>query len=421
MFKGCQNLTTITGTASWSSTRGTNFTEMFSGCSSLESLDISDIHTANTTSPTVNKTRTNMLAGMTSLKSLRLGANTSLVGSGLNTISSKLDSLGIWEAQGRGTGETVNWTGNGTQLMARYGLSGGVSTTGSKLTNSIIYTFHPQGTFLTNAQVHWDYNTATQTITVFADPAAGLNRIVTDATMPWLATVSKSEVKTVNFALSDMNNNPTSPVGFNIGGNTSIANLFAGYTNLTTFVGKGLMMYPADGVNVSVVDYSGLFDGCSALTSVDLTGWDMLSNSNSAGFNIRNMFNGCTSLLTVKASDRVVLFVNSSHSSGLDALNGRGNNNGVWERTNASATDPWFGTSLNLVTRYNTDTSKFRIHGEATYVFNTSYRGGRFDNDQHLVEGRHGRQRQDAHRGRRRTRAQRGRQLPDRLGRHLQG
>ena len=40
--------------------------------------------------------------------------------------------------------------------MARYGLSGGVSTTGSKLTNSIIYTFHPQGTFLTNAQVHWD-------------------------------------------------------------------------------------------------------------------------------------------------------------------------------------------------------------------------------------------------------------------------
>ena len=198
--------------------------------------------------------------------------------------------------------------------------------------------------------------------------------------MPWLATVSKSEVKS-STALSDMNNNPTSPVGFNIGGNTSIANLFAGYTNLTTFVGKGLMMYLADGVNVSVVDYPGLFDGCSALTSVDLTGWDMLSNSNSAGFNIRNMFNGCTSLLTVKASDRVVLFVNASHSSGLDTLNGRGNNNGVWERTNASATDPWFGTSLNLVTRYNTDTSKFRIHGEATYVFNTSYRGGRFDND----------------------------------------
>lgn len=94
MFKGCVSLTSITGISGWHAEQATDYSEMFAGCSSLESIDLSVFVTADkpaSGSGTVTRNRTNMLAGMTSLKQIRLGTMTSLVDTGLDAISSRTD------------------------------------------------------------------------------------------------------------------------------------------------------------------------------------------------------------------------------------------------------------------------------------------------------------------------------------------
>lgn len=111
LFKGCQNLTSISNLDTWRSEATTNYAEMFSGCSSLKALDLSGLYTADFSgsgaATTSTKNRTNMLAGMTSLDTLKLGAHTSLDGSGLQLIPSRLDSLGKWEAQATDPAEAI--------------------------------------------------------------------------------------------------------------------------------------------------------------------------------------------------------------------------------------------------------------------------------------------------------------------------
>lgn len=198
LFKGCQNLTSISNLDTWRSEATTNYAEMFSGCSSLKALDLSGLYTADFSgsgaATTSTKDRTNMLAGMTSLDTLKLGAHTSLDGSGLQLIPSRLDSLGKWEAQATDPAEAVTWKGSASELIQRYPATGGIAPddTGTlpdptkPLTANIIYVFHVCGTFPSNDKVHWDYNSTTKTITIHADYNAGAGEThVTDTYMPW--------------------------------------------------------------------------------------------------------------------------------------------------------------------------------------------------------------------------------------------
>ena len=371
MFKGCQNLTTMTGLADWRTERGTDYSEMFSGCSSLETIDLSGFYTSDGSGlagASTAKNRTDMLAGMVMLKQIRLGSHSSLVDTGINTIASKLDTLGVWEAQSKEAGEDRNWVGVGSLLIDRYPTTGGVTGSGDQIINSITYIFNPRGTFATNGNVHWYYTSSNKTITIFADASVGANdTFVSDAVMPWLAAVDKAQIAQIVFSRKDMENNDVIWVKFN-----NLSTLFKDYTALTTFDGRGL--------NVSdVTNFSEMLAGCMALTTLDLTGWQMRPQAQAGTLNIINMLGGCTALKTIKVSDGVVLYMNASNSSGLDALYGRGDADGVWERKN-STLDPWFGTSANLSKRYNTYGTGFD-HGNAVYTFTTAYRGGRFEND----------------------------------------
>lgn len=140
MFKGCVSLTSITGISGWHAEQATDYSEMFAGCSSLESIDLSVFVTADkpaSGSGTVTRNRTNMLAGMTSLKQIRLGTMTSLVDTGLDAISSRTDKLGVWDAEDKVADEDARWSGTSSQLIARYPVTGGVSINNALITDII--------------------------------------------------------------------------------------------------------------------------------------------------------------------------------------------------------------------------------------------------------------------------------------------
>lgn len=203
MFKGCVSLTSITGISGWHAEQATDYSEMFAGCSSLESIDLSVFVTADkpaSGSGTVTRNRTNMLAGMTSLKQIRLGTMTSLVDTGLDAISSRTDKLGVWDAEDKVADEDARWSGTSSQLIARYPVTGGVSINNALITDIIDYIFHPKGTFDSNNKVNWDFNTTTSTLTIFASDSALPNEtLVTEAVMPWLDAIDKNSVKYVSF------------------------------------------------------------------------------------------------------------------------------------------------------------------------------------------------------------------------------
>lgn len=156
MFKGCVSLTSITGISGWHAEQATDYSEMFAGCSSLESIDLSVFVTADKPASgtgTVTRNRTNMLAGMTSLKQIRLGTMTSLVDTGLDAISSRIDKLGVWDAEDKVADEDARWSGASSSLIARYPVTGGVSINNALITDIIDYIFHPKGTFDSNNKV----------------------------------------------------------------------------------------------------------------------------------------------------------------------------------------------------------------------------------------------------------------------------
>lgn len=383
LFKGCQNLTSISNLDTWRSEATTNYAEMFSGCSSLKALDLSGLYTADFSgtgaATTSTKNRTNMLAGMTSLDTLKLGAHTSLDGSGLQLIPSRLDSLGKWEAQATDPAEAIAWKGTASQFIQRYPATGGIAPddTGTlpdpskPLSANIIYVFHVCGTFPSNDKVHWDYNSTTKTITIHADYNAGAGEThVTDTYMPWLDAITQADVTRINFSRKDLNGNDVWYVTF-----ASLGGLFQGYTNLVSFSGVGLN-------TANNLDFSNFLAGCTALTSVDISTWEMRAQAAAATLNIQNMLQGCAALNTISVGDGVVLYTSAANTAGLESLYGRGEADGVWERKN-STLDPWFGTSTNLAKRYNTYGTGCD-HGSATYVFTTAYRGARFDDNDNV-------------------------------------
>ena len=372
MFKGCVSLTSITGISGWHAEQATDYSEMFAGCSSLESIDLSVFVTADkpaSGSGTVTRNRTNMLAGMTSLKQIRLGTMTSLVDTGLDAISSRTDKLGVWDAEDKVADEDARWSGTSSQLIARYPVTGGVSINNALITDIIDYIFHPKGTFDSNNKVNWDFNTTTSTLTIFASDSALPNEtLVTEAVMPWLDAIDKNSVKYVSFLTQNTGGQNLSKVLF-----STLAGVFEGYVNLITFDGSGLN-------TTRVNDFSNLFKGDTALTTISLSGWSMRDQRDAGNLQISGMFEGCNALSTLTLGKDVVLFVSATNHAGVDGLYGRGDNDGVWERTDSKTNDPWFGTSANLEKRYSSGTL-YVDRGDAVYTFTTAYRGGRFDND----------------------------------------
>ena len=122
--------------------------------------------------------------------------------------------------------------------------------------------------------------------------------------------------------------------GFN---HYNLSMLFSGFTNLESITNIGNLN------TENAEDMSRMFDGCTSLTTLNLTGWDT-----SKVTDMSNMFNGCTSLTTLnlsnwntsKLTNTIGMFKGCSN---LTTLNITG-----WDTSNVTYTNDMFDGCTNL-------------------------------------------------------------------------
>ena len=125
-------------------------------------------------------------------------------------------------------------------------------------------------------------------------------------------------------------------------GNLSM--LFSGFTNLESITNIGNLN------TENAEDMSRMFDGCTSLTTLDLTGWDT-----SKVTDMSNMFNGCTSLTTLNLSNWNTSELTNTIEMFKDCSNLTTLNITGWDTSNVSdMTDMFFGcTNLSKTVTAN--------------------------------------------------------------------
>lgn len=117
----------------------------------------------------------------------------------------------------------------------------------------------------------------------------------------------------------------------------NLSGLFSGFTNLESITNIGNLN------TENAEDMSRMFDGCTSLTTLDLTGWDT-----SKVTDICYMFNGCTSLTSLNLSNWNTSELTNTIEmfkgcSSLTTLNITG-----WDTSNVTDTDDMFDGCTNL-------------------------------------------------------------------------
>ena len=160
----------------------------------------------------------------------------------------------------------------------------------------------------------------------------------------------------------------------------NLAYIFANTANLGGFDGNGVR----DWNTKNVTDFSHAFDG-SALTTLDLRGWDMGGAVAAAAGTWVGMLANVAKLRTLTLGEKVII-----EGTGLDTSNADiDDTHGVWVAhvADADRTAAWFGPSVDLARRYpdaKTHTSGFRDLGAdgqntpITYTWDSRRLGGRF-------------------------------------------
>lgn len=222
---------------------------MFSGCSNLTSLDLSDLDTSKVTA------MNHMFNGCSNLTSLNVsGWDTSKV-TAMNdmfTSCSKLTSLDVsgWDTS---MVDVMNGMFYGCSSLTSLDVS---HFNTSKITRTDGMFYKCSG--LTSLDLSgWDTSSVTNTYNMFADCSS--------------------------LTYLDVSNWDTSSV-------TNMNNMFKNCSNLTSL--------NVSGFNTSrVTNMYNVFDGCSSLTSLDLSSWDT-SSANAMGA----MFQNCSSLTSLDVS-----------------------------------------------------------------------------------------------------------------------
>ena len=225
----------------------TDMSSMFSGCSSLTSLDLSGFDTGKVTD------MSSMFSGCSSLVTIT-------VGDGWNT-SKVTASSSMFEGCNSiiGSNGTRYQTGFTDKTYARVDGRGGDGYLSAKLAYVVYDSFTKRLTF------YYDFDSSDRNGT-----AVGLKT--------WGA-----DIEYVEFTPSFADYKPT-----------STAHWFEGCANLTTTSIEGLQ-----NLNTSnVTDMSSMFSGCGNLQELDLSGFDTGKVTD-----MSNMFSGCSSLVTITVGD----------------------------------------------------------------------------------------------------------------------
>ena len=410
-FYGCSKMTTISGIENLNTQNVTRMSFMFSGCSSLTSLNLSSFNTQNVTYMNC------MFFGCSSLTTLNL---------------SSFDTQNVtnmcWMFQGCSSLKTIvvggEWSTTKVIESAQmfYGCTSLVGGDGTKFNSS--YTnktkaYAGQGGYLTlkyavlstdqtTLSFYYDTNKSSRSGTVYT--AANFRKLEGDSWGAYRSNITKV-VFDSSFA--------------NYTGLTSTANWFNGCSELTTISGienlktqnvtnMNLMFYDCSSLtslNLSsfntqnVTAMESMFYGCSSLTSLDLSsfntqkvrnmsymflGCSSLTSLNLSSFNTQNvtnmwyMFDGCSSLTSLNLSsfntqnvtNMRSMFANCSSLTSLDLSSFNTQNvtnmrsmfyecsslktivvGGEWSTTNVTSSTQMFYGCTSLVggdgTKYN--------------------------------------------------------------------
>ena len=343
MFASCSSLTSLDVAGDygyWDSSNVTNMDYMFAGCSSLTSLDLSQLKTSNVTS------MQNMFNGCSSLTSLDVrGFNTANV-TNMNYMFYNCDALAELDLEFTdfNTSKVTSMNSmfascdNLVKIYVGLGWSTAAVTTSTNMFKDSYRLYGEKGTSYNASHVdaayaHVDggtsnpgymsdrkeayacYTPSNHTLTFYYDDYRSSRSGTTydlntdiNTTPAWHTDGTCSDVTTVLFASSFADARPTNTRSW-----------FAGMEKLTSVT--GMRQY----LNTSAVTFMHyMFDGCSSLTSLDvssfntanlettaymfygcssLTSLDLSSFNTSEVYFMFYMFQGCTNLRTIYVGD----------------------------------------------------------------------------------------------------------------------
>ena len=357
MFMNCSNLESVIGLNGLNTLATADYTNMFSGCEKLTSLDLTGWNIATTTY------RSGMFQGLNSIVTLNIPGTVVLEETGLDSIASRVATAGTWQAD--------SFEGSTADLVQLY-KSDGTDTTAKTYTFAFTAGFVSE----TTGNVRWSYKTSDGSLLIYIVDASGAKTVSDEPDkLPWLASVEKSAIASVTVRSTDNKGDAASVVP------ASLEAWFKDYTGLLSFDGKGF--------DVSATkSFANVFSGDVNLATVDLSGWNMPAVTRD-GF-----FDKCVALSKLILTKGNIL-AGTGLSNDLGKLNpstgslaGTGLSNdlgklnpstGSWD---ASVGD-WFGTTDNLVNRYPEGSAFDDLLGDdpITYDWHPSQIAGRFAND----------------------------------------
>ena len=383
MFAGCTSLQNNDDIAGWNTHKVTDFQGMFENCKAFTSLDVSGWDMQSSVVP---DGMTGMVSGCTALNTVIASGLSVLVGSGLDdTLPGRARWDGVWEIPD-GT-----WFDSSQRLAERYPHQ-------SIFNERITYRWNPSvrgGRFVPNGPSWWrvsdeDGDGTFETLLIGTDSNRDFAVATEAQDLPWLLVYdsdpavsdakARSTIKYVYSRSTDIHipliiDRPASwfegytaltlvdATYFDVGSAFSMANMFKGCTALTQIIDIETWS------TQNITDFSGMFQDCSSLISLNISGWVMRMANN-----LTDMLTGCSALESLTVGGTVVL-----EGSGLsDTLRNHARWDGMWELADGS----WFDCSDRLAERYPLYKSGERVENfpdTMTYLWNGNVRGGRFE------------------------------------------
>ncbi|WP_285023829.1 BspA family leucine-rich repeat surface protein, partial [Lactococcus garvieae] len=256
MFVGASSLTSL-DLSGWDTSQVTDMYVMFGSASSLTSLDLSGWDTSQVTN------MEGMFNETTSLKKLVLGSGVkSIKGTGLPNVSATSDYTGKWINVGSGT-ETAP---KGSHVWSSADFMNNYTSA-----DADTYVWQSSQDFWGTCPVSFDRTTGVLTV-----DAGTLGITSSNPTIDSQGIIARKDVKQIVF-----HSGVIAPEDSSL--------LLGNMENLTTVTGN---------LDTShVTNMSGMFNGASSLTSLDLSGWDTSQVTTMYG-----MFSGASSLTSLDVS-----------------------------------------------------------------------------------------------------------------------
>lgn len=277
MFSGCSTLSGITYGSNWNTSSVTDMSNMFEGCSSFTSINLSKYNTANVTN------MSNMFKGCSSLTGFAYSG--SLNTRNVTDMSSMFEGCSaLTSVSNLGLG---SW--NVANVTTLSGIFKGCSSLASLTLNWYTSSVIDMGGMFSGCSSLSNISFGSGWDTSNVIYMGGIFYGCSSLTSLDLSKFNTSNVTAMNGMFEDCSALTTlNLTGFDTSAATSMNGMFRGCSNLTTI--NGISSWNTSNVTLMCR----MFRDCSSLTSLYLTNWDTSKVKDMQG-----MFQGCSALTTI--------------------------------------------------------------------------------------------------------------------------